>query len=99
MLVMGGRRARGEDSALDGAPDLVVEILSPGTAGRDRGAKRAVYERFGGREYWIVDPVAATIRVLALTDGAYREAGLYRRDQTLVSPLLAGLEIPLATVF
>ena len=99
VVILGPRLARGEESALDGAPDLVVEILSPGTAGRDLGAKRAVYERFGVPEYWIVDPIAATIQVLALTDGAYREAALYRRDQTLLSPLLAGLEIPLAKVF
>jgi Uma2 family endonuclease len=88
-----------EERYLDGAPDLVVEILSPGTAGRDLGAKRALYEHAGVPEYWIVDPIAATILVLTLRASAYREAGLYRRDQTLLSPLLAGLEIPLSKVF
>jgi len=88
-----------EERYFDGAPDLVVEILSPGTAGRDLGAKRTLYERAGVPEYWIVDPVAATIQVLALEGGSFREAGLYRRNETLVSPLLPGLEIPLSKVF
>ena len=46
------------------APDLVVEILSPGTRRRDLGRKRAVYDRDGAREYWIVDPEARSITVL-----------------------------------
>jgi len=53
-------------SAVQGAPDLVVEILSPSTAGRDRVAKRTLYGKYGVREYWIVDPVGSTIEVLTL---------------------------------
>jgi Uma2 family endonuclease len=89
----------GDDAYIAGAPDLVVEILSPGTAGRDLRGKRTLYERSGVPEYWIVDPVSATIQVLALVGDAYREAALYRRGDTLVSPLLPGLEIPVAQIF
>ncbi len=99
VVILEEHRERIDESSVAGTPDLVVEILSPGTAGRDLGAKRALYEHAGIPEYWIVDPKAATIQVLALADGAYREAVLYRRDQTLISPLLPGLEIPLAEIF
>lgn len=88
-----------EAAAAAGTPDLVAEILSPGTAGRDLRDKRALYERSGIPEYWIVDPVAETIQVLVLAGDAYREAALYRRGDTLVSSLLPGLEIPVAEIF
>ena len=85
------------------APDLVVEILSPGTRRRDKGRKRAVYDREGVREYWIVDPEARSITVLR-RPGA--DAGLtdvtvltLAKDETLESPLFPGLQIPLREVF
>jgi len=99
VVILAEHRERIDESSVAGTPDLVVEILSPGTAGRDLRVKRALYERSGIPEYWIVDPAAETIQVLALAEGAYREAGLYRSDQTLTSPLLPGLEIQLAQIF
>ena len=54
---------------IDGAPDLVVEVLSPSTTINDRGIKKAVYERAGVKEYWIVDPIAKSIEVHYLKDG------------------------------
>lgn len=87
------------EQVIDGAPDLVVEILSPGTAGRDLGPKRDLYERHGVPEYWIVDPKARRIEVLVWTDGAYLSAGLYSIGDELRSALLPGLGIPIAEVF
>ena len=85
------------------APDLVVEILSPGTRRRDKGRKRAVYDREGVREYWIVDPEARSITVLrrprsnaGLTDVAVLTLA---KGETLESPLFPGLQIPLREVF
>ena len=52
-------------------PDLVVEILSPATRRRDLEEKRALYARFGVREYWIVDPNDETVTVLTLVQGHY----------------------------
>jgi Uma2 family endonuclease len=85
------------------APDLVVEILSPGTRHRDKGRKRAVYDREGVREYWMVDPEARSVTVLrrprsdaGLTDVTVltlAEGGI------LESPLFPGLQIALREVF
>ena len=85
------------------APDLVVEILSPGTRRRDKGRKRAVYDRESVGEYWIVDPESRSITALrrpragaGLTDVTTLtlDAGA-----TLDSPLFPGLRIPLRDVF
>jgi len=85
------------------APDLVVEILSPGTRRRDKGRKRAVYDREGVREYWIVDPEARSITVLRRPRA---DAGLtdvtvltLAKGETIESPLLPGLQVPLREVF
>jgi Uma2 family endonuclease len=85
------------------APDLVVEILSPGTRRRDTGRKRAVYDREGVREYWLVDPEARSITVLRRPRA---DAGLtdvttlaLATDDVLESPLFPGLQVPLREVF
>ena len=52
-----------------GAPDLVVEVLSPSSVTRDRGVKKNVYEKAGVREYWIADPISKTIEVYSLQNG------------------------------
>ncbi len=85
--------------AVRGAPDLVVEILSPATADRDRGYKHALYARHGVAEYWLVDPTDETIAIHRLRDGALAVAHTFGRGQTLRSPLLAGFALDLRDVF
>ena len=68
MMVVCDREKIQEDG-VHGAPDLVVEVLSPSTAKRDRVDKKAVYERCGVREYWLVDPKNRTIEQYFLRDG------------------------------
>ena len=87
------------EQVVDGPPDLVVEILSPGTARHDLGPKRAKYEQAGVPEYWIVDPVNKSVEIQVLEGGKYGRHALVRRDEILRSPLLPGLEVPLADVF
>jgi Uma2 family endonuclease len=82
-----------------GAPDLVVEILSPATAERDRGYKRALYAKHGVAEYWLVDPSAETVWIHRLHDRALVVAQTLRRKQTLRSPLLPGFALDLEDVF
>ena len=81
------------------APDLVVEILSPATADRDRGYKHALYAKHGAAEYWLVDPAAETIEVHRRQSGALAAADTFGRGQTFRSPLLAGFELDVDAVF
>ena len=89
---------RGGDN-VRGAPDLVVEILSPATAERDRGYKQALYERHGVAEYWLVDPVEETVSIHCRRDGALTLTRTFGRGETLHSPLLAGMKVALDDVF
>ena len=83
-----------------GAPELVVEILSPGTRRRDEGLKRRLYERMSVDEYWTVDPAAETVRIYRLVNGTYRDTRLTRGESgALQTPLLPGLQISLDDVF
>lgn len=58
-----------DDDGVHGAPDLVVEVLSPSTATRDRGYKKKAYEKAGVKEYWIVDPANRSVEVYLLKEG------------------------------
>ena len=82
-----------------GAPDLVVEILSPSTARRDRLTKRELYEEAGVREYWIVDPDRETVQVYVLRDGKYLPPRSYPKDTPVPSEVLPGFVADLTTVF
>jgi Uma2 family endonuclease len=86
---------------IEGAPDLLIEILSPGTRRRDERTKRDRYAHFGVREYWIVDPELETIKVLRLGTAGYgppRELAL-ERSEVLSSELFPGLELRLDQIF
>jgi Uma2 family endonuclease len=83
----------------EGAPDLVVEILSPKTAHLDKRAKRHVYARSGVRELWLVDPDTRTILVYALDQDAEQPARIYRGREVLTSNCFPGLRIHLREVF
>ena len=84
---------------VQGAPDLVIEILSPATAERDRGYKHELYGRHGVAEYWLVDPMAETVSVHRQRTGVLTVARTFSRKQTLRSSLLPGLELHLEDVF
>ena len=66
-----------KQDGVHGAPDLVVEILSPGTAKRDRAHKKDVYEQCGVPEYWIVEPTSKSIETYLLQDGRYTLDNIY----------------------
>ncbi len=84
-----------------GAPDLVVEILSPGTRKTDEVTKRKLYERFGILEYWVVDPELDTIKVYRRVQEAFvrvSELALEEGD-ALTTPLLPGFSATLREIF
>ena len=87
------------DDNIRGAPDLVVEILSPSTANRDRVLKRALYAEHGVREFWIADTDAETITVFLLGDAGFELAAIYGEGQTLTSPTLSGFSVDLDDLF
>ena len=86
---------------VQGAPDLVVEILSEGNRRHDEVTKRKLYERFGVQEYWIVDPELETMKIYRLENEAYnRIAELSTENSdTLRSQLLPGFECDLKEMF
>lgn len=84
---------------IQGAPDLVIEVLSPSTAHRDRTFKRALYARHGVREFWLVDTDTRTIEVLQLEEEGYITVGTYSAGQTLTSPTLTGFSLNIDDLF
>ncbi len=84
---------------VQGAPDLVVEILSDSTRRIDRLTKFNLYQRAGVREYWIVDPATRTVSVYSLEEGAYYAAATYGADSSVPVGVLDDCTIDLSTVF
>jgi Uma2 family endonuclease len=101
LFVSNARAGFLKEKNVQGAPDLVIEVLSSSTRRVDEGVKRGRYERFGVQEYWLVDPQSRTVRVLRRAGSAFgppielaAEAG-----DVLTTPLLAGLQIQVAEIF
>ncbi len=85
---------------VQGAPALVVEILSPGTRRRDQGIKRQLFDRGGVREYWLVDPKSQVVTVhRRADDGGFPRVQQLGADATLTTPLLPEFSLSLARLF
>lgn len=85
--------------ACEGPPDLIVEILSPSTTNRDLGIKRERYALFGVSEYWVVDPAAQSIEVLALRGAEFATSGTFSGDMAPYTEVLPGFEFPVMSIF
>lgn len=89
-----------DDKGCIGAPDLVVEILSPGNSSKEMRLKKGLYEESGILEYWIFDPERETVHQFHLTDGGvYSPATIYINEDTLDCVIFPDLKIPLLEVF
>ena len=93
-------RSKLDQHGCKGAPDMIVEVLSPSTQRHDQLVKLNLYQRAGVREYWIVDPENRTVRVmLRADDGALWPYEVYRREDVAKVNVLDGCFIELSKVF
>ena len=90
-------------SNIQGAPDLLIEILSPGTSKRDLGIKKKLYAKNGVHEYWIVDPAEETVEVFNLKAGGFLgrsyRAGEAGQASRLASSAIQGFDIDVKEIF
>ncbi|MEO8393518.1 MAG: Uma2 family endonuclease [Chloroflexota bacterium] len=89
----------GADGYWYGAPDLVIEILSPSTAKRDHGAKFELYQRFGTREYWLIDPEAEFIEVFRREQDMFVRYGVFGREDSFALSVLTDVVIHVSALF
>ena len=87
------------DRNIQGAPDLVIEILSPSTETRDRGVKLNQYLRYGVRECWIIDPQERTLEVLRAGNTEFETVRVYSEGATATSPILEGIQVEVDRLF
>ena len=84
-----------------GAPDLAIEIMSPGSENvrRDQVVKRQTYARFGVKEYWIVEPIVEAVEISRLQENVLASVGTFRNADEISSPLLPDLSFTVKDVF
>ncbi|MEQ9307593.1 MAG: Uma2 family endonuclease [Marinoscillum sp.] len=88
-----------DDAGCKGAPDLIVEILSPSTASKDLNEKYQLYEEHGVQEYWVVYPGECVLEIYDLQHGKYISRGKFVREDVVESKVLEGMQIKLLDVF
>ena len=98
-LVVVCKREQITRTHIEGAPSLVVEILSDSTALHDRTRKLRLYARSGVKEVWLVTPYPWLIEVLRLDGASYRVAGTYTKTDKLASPTFPDMVMDLGKVF
>ena len=82
-----------EENLLRGAPDLTVEIFSPGSARNDRREKFRLYEKHGVREYWMVDPDEKLLEIWQQQDGRFVRVDAFGAADPCKSPLLGDVDM------
>ncbi|RXI96268.1 Uma2 family endonuclease [Anaerobacillus alkaliphilus] len=82
-----------------GAPDLVIEVLSPSTARNDRLVKYNSYEKAGVKEYWIVDPYNMSVEIYSLDGKTYKQLGVFGKDDLLTVDTFKDMQIDLKNIF
>jgi Uma2 family endonuclease len=87
-----------KDVFVEGVPNLIIEVLSPGNPLHDRRTKFQLYAQAGVVEYWIVDPAACTIEVYSLRGQAYVPLGKFGREEKAQSELLAGFSVAVSQI-
>jgi Uma2 family endonuclease len=88
-----------DEQGCNGAPDLIVEILSPNNSKHDVDTKFKLYEESGVKEYWMVEPNQKMVLVYTLQNDCYIGLKPFSEDETIVSPFFPDMKIEVATVF
>ncbi len=99
LLFVSNERANILGQIVEGAPDLVVEVLSPGNTRGEMESKLADYARLGVIECWLVSPEARTVEVLNLNEGNWQRASLNGVGDQISSVVLQGLELEVSQLF
>ena len=100
LVVLKAHKERITKTHIVGAPDIVVEVSSPGTATYDRHDKYDMYARAGVQEYWLVDPVAQVVEVLSLEDDEYQSLGVFEGQNGVISKVVpATSAVPVVKFF
>jgi Uma2 family endonuclease len=99
IFIAPARRAQLVKEHIAGAPDLVIEILSPAAGARDLNQKRKLYARHGVHEYWVVDPDDESIEIQRLQGSVFSTLAIFEKGQSLTSPTFEGLTVDVAQVF
>lgn len=99
LIVLNENRQILTDAGAEGAPDFVVEILSPKTRQLDLVNKKRIYARVGVKELWIIDPEQKEVLLYRFDQDPIEAVAKLGRQQEINSPLLPGLAIPLPAIF
>ena len=98
-FVTEARRPKRGTKRMDGAPELVIEVISRSSDRADNSVKMLAYERSGVLEYWIVDPRKQSVRIYTLDDGKFTSWGIYSEDDVITSKVLTGFELRASAIF
>ena len=88
-----------KENKIEGAPDLIVEVLSPSTAYYDLKHKKSIYEKHGVREYWVVDPIDKTVEIFQNQNAKFHLIAELTKTDIAKSQLIAGMEVDLQNIF
>ncbi len=99
LYISAERKADLVKDRIEGAPDMVIEILSPSNAYYDLRQKKDIYQKFGVKEYIIIDPIIFSCELYILKDGAYHLHQKAEKTEQLQSVILPGLSFDLAKIF
>jgi Uma2 family endonuclease len=99
LFVSSARQRIITEKAIEGAPDLVIEILSPATSRTDRVTKAQIYARHGVPAYWIVDPEQQVVEIYLLEGDGYRLTATLKGETPMFAPPFQELEIAAGDVF
>jgi Uma2 family endonuclease len=88
-----------DDKGCKGAPDMIIEVLSPSSVKLDRWKKYQLYEKTGVNEYWLVDPVNNSVEIHHLIDDQYKFQGVFTKDDTISVNIFPGFKLDLNQIF